>query len=114
MSDVKLTDPKTWWFLENAEGRWLENDAHGTFTSDPDAALKWPNATAADAFRLGLRGPLWSLKITEHMWVETYDWSDLEDDLADVISDSMDMDWTSRIGARAVVEYLKKVGARIP
>jgi len=42
------------------------------------------------------------------------DWSDLEDDLADAISDSMDMDWTSRIGARAVVEFLKALGARIP
>ena len=42
------------------------------------------------------------------------DWSDLEDDLADAISDSMDMDWTSRIGARAVVEFLKKLGACIP
>jgi hypothetical protein len=42
------------------------------------------------------------------------DWSDLEDDLSDVISDSMDMDWTSRIGARAVVEFLKALGARIP
>ena len=38
------------------------------------------------------------------------DWSDLEDDLSDVISDSMDIDWTSRIGARAVVEYLKSIG----
>jgi len=41
------------------------------------------------------------------------DWSDLEDDIADTISDSMDMDWTSRIGARAVVEFLKALGARI-
>lgn len=41
-------------------------------------------------------------------------WGDLEDDIADVISDSMDMDWTSRDGARAVVEYLKKIGTRIP
>lgn len=42
---------------------------------------------------------------------EVLDWSDLETDLADAISDSMDMDWTSRDGARAVVEYLKKLGA---
>lgn len=34
------------------------------------------------------------------------DWSDHEDDIADAISDSMDMDWTSRDGARAVVRYL--------
>ncbi|MDP3869214.1 hypothetical protein [Phenylobacterium sp.] len=110
------TDPKTWWFLENDDGRWLENAAHGTFTSDPNEALKWENSTAADAFRLSLRGPLWSLKITEHMWIEPepYDWSDAEDDIADAISDSMDMDWTSRDGARAVVAYLQKVGAKLP
>jgi len=40
------------------------------------------------------------------------DWTDLEDAIADAISDSMDMDWTSRDGARAVVECLKKIGAR--
>ena len=79
---------------------------------DADGALA--RAAAADAFRLGLRGPLWSLKITEHMWVEPapYDWSDAEDDIADAISDSMDMDWTSRDGARAVVALLKKIGGQ--
>lgn len=35
------------------------------------------------------------------------DWSDLEDGIADAISDSLDVDWTSRDGARAVVAYLK-------
>lgn len=45
---------------------------------------------------------------------EVLDWSDLEDDIADAISDSMDMDWTSRDGAKAVVAYLQKVGARFP
>lgn len=43
-----------------------------------------------------------------------YDWSDAEQDIADAISDSMDMDWTSAMGARAVVEYLKKIGAVLP
>lgn len=42
------------------------------------------------------------------------DWSDLESDIADAISDSMDMDWTSRDGARAVVAYLKQIGAALP
>lgn len=41
---------------------------------------------------------------------EVIDWSDLEDDIADAISDSMDMDWTSRDGARAVVAMLIKLG----
>lgn len=40
------------------------------------------------------------------------DWSDLEDDIADAISDSMDMDWTSRDGARAVIALLMKIGGR--
>lgn len=110
------TDPKTEWMLENSEGRWLHDAEHGAFTSDPNIALKWPNSVAADAFRLGLRGPLWALKVTEHKWIEPepYDWSDAEDDISDAISDSMDMDWTSRDGARAVVAYLKRIGAVLP
>lgn len=40
------------------------------------------------------------------------DWSDLEDDIADAISDSMDMDWSSRDGAKAVVAVLMKLGVR--
>ena len=46
--------------------------------------------------------------------VDAYDWSDAEDDIADAISDSMDMDWSSRDGARAVVAYLKQIGAKLP
>jgi len=45
---------------------------------------------------------------------DTYDWTDAEDDIADAISDSMDMDWSSRDGARAVVAYLKQIGAKLP
>jgi hypothetical protein len=45
---------------------------------------------------------------------ETRDWSEFEDDIADAISDSMDMDWSSRDGARAVVAYLKQIGAKLP
>lgn len=40
------------------------------------------------------------------------DWSDLENDIADAISDSMDMDWTSRDGAKAVVALLMKLDGR--
>ncbi len=43
-----------------------------------------------------------------------YDWTDAEDDIADAISDSIDMDWSSRDGARAVVAYLKQIGAKLP
>jgi len=114
--DLEVTDRASQWMLENSEGRWLHNAEDGTFTSDPNLGLKWPNRTAADAFRLGLRGPLWALKLTEHVWIEPepYDWTDAEDDIADAISDSMDMDWSSRDGARAVVAYLKQIGAKLP
>jgi len=44
---------------------------------------------------------------------DAYDWTDAEDDIADAISDSMDMDWSSRDGARAVVAYLKQIGAKL-
>ncbi len=36
-------------------------------------------------------------------------WSDLEDDFADAIYDSMDMDWTARDGAKAVVRVLDQI-----
>lgn len=40
-------------------------------------------------------------------------WDDHEDDIADAIQDSIDMDWNSSIGARAVVAWLKKNGFKI-
>lgn len=36
------------------------------------------------------------------------DWDEYADDIADAISDSIDMDWTSRDGARAVVSWLNE------
>jgi hypothetical protein len=36
------------------------------------------------------------------------DWEGIEDEIADAIQDSMDIDWTSRIGARAVVRFMKE------
>lgn len=36
-------------------------------------------------------------------------WSDLEDDFADAIADSMDMDWTARDGAKAVARVLDQI-----
>jgi hypothetical protein len=38
-------------------------------------------------------------------------WADHEDDIDDAISDSIDMDWTSRDGARAVIRYLTSLAA---
>ena len=98
---VEVTDRKSQWMLENSEGRWLHNAEDGTFTSDPNLGLKWPNRTAADAFRLSLRGPLWALKLTEHVWIEPdpYDWTDAEDDIADAIS----------VGARDLINHFYSV-----
>jgi hypothetical protein len=64
---------KTWWFLEDDVGCWLADAAHGTFTHDPNLAMKWPNAAAADAFRRDQRHGLWTLKATEHAWVGEVD-----------------------------------------
>lgn len=106
-----MTQTKTWWFLETDDGEWLENEPHGTLTRDPNRALKWPNQTAADDFRRHLRHPWWGLKAIEHAWIEPapHNFSDLEDDIADAISDSIDMDWSSRDGAKAVVRYLNSM-----
>jgi len=38
---------------------------------------------------------------------ESGEWDDHEDEISDAISDSIDMDWTSRDGAKAVIRYLK-------
>lgn len=38
-------------------------------------------------------------------------WSEYEDEIADAIADSMDMDWTIRDGARAVVRFLNTIAA---
>jgi len=43
---------------------------------------------------------------------ETRDWSEIEDEIADAISDSIDMDWSARDGARAVVAVLNKGAPR--
>lgn len=39
-------------------------------------------------------------------------WADHMDDIADAIQDSIDMDWSSRDGAMAVVLWLTKNGFR--
>lgn len=41
-------------------------------------------------------------------------WSDFEYEIADAITDSMDMDWTSHMGARAVIEWLRREGVAPP
>lgn len=105
----------TWWFLETDDGEWLENEPHGTLTRDPNSALKWPNQTAADDFRRHLRHPWWALKATEHKWLPpAADWSEYEDEITEAISDSIDMDWSARDGAKAVVRLLNEMEVRLP
>ena len=41
------------------------------------------------------------------------EWLDLENEIADAIGDSMDIDWTADVGARAVVDMLKAFGYQI-
>ena len=40
-------------------------------------------------------------------------WEMLQDDIATAIDDSMDIDWTADVGARAVVGMLKAYGYEI-
>ena len=40
-------------------------------------------------------------------------WSTLQNDIATAIDDSMDIDWTADVGARAVVEMLRTYGYEI-
>lgn len=40
------------------------------------------------------------------------DWSEFEDEIAEVIQDSLDADWTARDGARAVVRFLNELAGR--
>lgn len=71
----------------------------------PDFSVPYSRAIPADEpIAIGLR----------QYPPEVIDWSDIENDIADAISDSMDMDWTSRDGARAVVAYLKNIGTVQP
>ena len=83
----------------------LEKDAHGVLAyhnpSDPTP-------------RVGVRATVLLTLIAAARPAETRDWSVFEDEISDAISDSMDMDWSSRDGARAVVAYLKQIGAKLP
>ena len=42
------------------------------------------------------------------------DWTEFEDDLSDAIADSIDMDWNSRDGAKAVIRWLNENAPRTP
>lgn len=80
------------------------------FSRDANDALRFARKADAETFIRWLGGnPLLSNpRATEHMWIggERMTWADLEDDIADAIQDSIDMDWSSRDGAKAVVKFL--------
>lgn len=45
---------------------------------------------------------------------QPFDWSEYEDDISDAISDSIDMDWSARDGAKAVIRCLAALSASGP
>ena len=91
----------------------LEKDAHGVLAyhnpSDPT-----PRVGVRATVLLTLIAAARPAVVSDEVAGAPYDWTDAEDDIADAISDSMDMDWSSRDGARAVVAYLKQIGAKLP
>ena len=57
-------------------------------------------------------GSLQNLQTTPAPQPPATNWSEFEDEISDAISDSIDMDWSSRDGARAVVALLNKEAPR--
>lgn len=88
----------------------------GSFWSDVQRAHRFPTREAASEAmrRMSItpeeRGQFF---VSEHMWTGEpaffgMDEQEFEDFLADAIDDSIDMDWTGRIGALAVIRALKE------
>ncbi len=86
----------------------------GAFYSDIDRAHRFPTKDeASEAMRRMRVTPeeRGQYFVSEHMWIGGraffgMDEQDFEDFLADAIDDSIDMDWTGRIGARAVMRKI--------
>lgn len=85
----------------------LVEENHATLRSysdlafDGDGATWKVRATAAEA----------RVALLEGLLKDAVNWSEYEDEIAEAISDSMDMDWTSQDGARAVVRFLNTIAA---
>lgn len=102
-----MTDDKT--LLDLAANNW-----RGT-SSDPYQALEVSayevprliSEKRSEAARADLTGFMlaWVVAVAGR----GVNWSDLEDDFADAIDDSMDVDWTARDGAKAVVRVLDQI-----
>lgn len=90
---------------------WHPTEGH---VIDPQHAVRF--CREEDAHAVLTRDKLFGgARPVEHVFdltLRPFDWSEHEDDIADAISDSMDMDWTSRDGARAVVRYLQALSSQ--
>lgn len=65
------------------------------------------NARAAEALKV-------ALALARANAPPPVDWEALEDEIADAISDSLDMDWSSSDGARAVIAFLRRRQSQDP
>lgn len=87
----------------------------GAFYSDVHRAHRFPTQEAASEAMRRMRitpEERGHYFISEHVWMGEpaffgMDEQEFEDFLTDAIDDSIDMDWTGRIGAKAVVRALK-------
>jgi hypothetical protein len=93
----------------------------GAFYSDVHRAHRFPTKEAArEAMRRMCITPeeRGQYFVSEHIWVDGasvaapyfgMDEQEFEDFLADAIDDSMDMDWTGRVGAKSVIRALSSL-----
>lgn len=111
---------KTAWLIERRvqPPQWSNTSTPtgiGAFYSDVHAAHRFPTREdASEAMRRMRITPeeRGQFFVSEHMWTGEpasfgMDEEEFEDFLTDAIVDSIDMDWTGRIGAKAVIRALK-------
>jgi hypothetical protein len=88
----------------------------GAFYSDPHRAHRFPSkAEAEDAMRRMSITPeeRGQYFVSEHAWIDGkclyfgMDEQEFEDFLSDTLTDSLDMDWTGSVGARAILEAIR-------
>lgn len=89
------------------------NDDHGPIYLICPGGLML-NTSSDPTPGLDAKRTTWMAKSLNAALAPPADWSAYEDDIADAISDSMDMDWTSHDGARAVVRCLNDLALPSP
>lgn len=110
---------KTAWLIERRSQppQWASTPSPtgiGAFYSDVQRAHRFPTREAAsEAMRCMAITPeeRGHYFVSEHMWMGEpaffgMDEQEFEDFLADAIDDSIDVDWTGRIGAKAIIRAL--------